>query len=192
MPSPPALSPTHRTLGALRGSGYTQRTLRQEIRSNLQQKLRTRENLFPGVEGYDDTVIPAIENALLCGHDLIFLGERGQAKSRMIRAFVGFLDDWIPIVAGSEMRDDPLAPVSAYARELVAERGDETPIEWVHRDDRYTEKLATPDVSIADLIGDVDPSRSPKAATCPTSTPSTSACCRAVTAGSSASTNCPT
>ena len=154
MPSPP---PSHQTLGALRESGYQYRTLRQEILTNLQQKLRAREPLFPGVRGYDESVIPAVENALLCGHDLIFLGERGQAKSRMIRGFVGLLDEWLPVVAGSEIQDDPLAPVSAHARELVALKGDETPIEWVHRDDRYTEKLATPDVSIADLIGDVDP-----------------------------------
>ena len=154
MPSHP---PSHRTLGELRASGYAYRTLRQEILANLQDKLRTREPLFPGVQGYDDSVIPAVENALLCGHDLIFLGERGQAKSRMIRAFVGLLDEWVPIVAGSEINDDPLAPVSAYARDLVAEKGDQTPIEWLPRDARYTEKLATPDVSIADLIGDVDP-----------------------------------
>ncbi len=146
-----------RTLGALRESGYHYRTLRQEILCNLQQKLRTGATLFPGVYGYDESVIPAVENALLCGHDLIFLGERGQAKSRMIRGFVNFLDEWIPIVAGSEINDDPLAPVSAHARRLVAEKGDDTPIEWLHRNDRYVEKLATPDVSIADLIGDVDP-----------------------------------
>ena len=145
------------TLGALRAAGYRYRTLREEILANLQAKMRSREALFPGVQGYDQSVIPAVENALLCGHDLIFLGERGQAKSRMIRGFVGFLDEWMPIVAGSEINDDPLAPVSAHARQLVAERGDETAIEWVHRDDRYVEKLATPDVSIADLIGDVDP-----------------------------------
>ena len=102
-------------------------------------------------------MVPAVENALLCGHDMIFLGERGQAKSRMIRSLTGLLDEWVPVVAGSEIRDDPLAPVSAYARELVARQGDKTEIDWLHRDDRYSEKLATPDVSIADLIGDVDP-----------------------------------
>jgi magnesium chelatase subunit I len=109
------------------------------------------------VLGYEDSVLPALENALLCGHDLIFLGERGQAKSRMIRALVGLLDPWLPIVAGSEINDDPFAPVSAYARQLVAEKGDATPLAWVARETRYAEKLATPDVSIADLIGDVDP-----------------------------------
>jgi len=113
--------------------------------------------IFDGVLGYEDTVIPAVENALLCGHDLIFLGERGQAKTRMIRKLASLLDEWLPVVAGSEIHDDPFAPVSALARALVAERGDDCEIAWVHRDDRYVEKLATPDVSIADLIGDVDP-----------------------------------
>ena len=153
MEAPPKLS----TRGELRASGYLQRTLRQEIRANLLRKLAAREALFPGIVGYDDTVIPAVENALLCGHDLIFLGERGQAKSRMIRALVALLDPWVPEIAGSEVRDDPFAPVSAHGRALAAERGDDTPIAWVARDDRYVEKLATPDVSIADLIGDVDP-----------------------------------
>jgi magnesium chelatase subunit I len=110
-----------------------------------------------GVIGYDETVIPAVENALLCGHDLIFLGERGQAKTRMIRSLVALLDEWIPAVAGSEIQDDPFAPISAAARAKLEEQGDACPIDWVHRDDRYVEKLATPDVSIADLIGDVDP-----------------------------------
>ncbi len=149
--------PSHRTLGDLRKAGIGPRTLREEIHANLLARLRAGETLFPGIVGYQDTVIPAVENALLCGHDLIFLGERGQAKSRMIREMVGLLDEWMPEVEGSEIHDDPFAPVSAHARELVAERGDETPIAWVHRDDRYVEKLATPDVSIADLIGDVDP-----------------------------------
>jgi len=151
---------THRvetTLGELLESGWQKRSLRQELRENLLAKLRGGEPLFPGILGYDDTVIPAVENALLCGHDLIFLGERGQAKSRMIRGLVGLLDEWIPEVAGSEIHDDPLAPVSAFARNLVEEKGSGTPIHWVHRDDRYVEKLATPDVSIGDLIGDVDP-----------------------------------
>jgi magnesium chelatase subunit I len=149
--------PTHRTLGELRAAGYRPRTLREEIRANLLGRLRKGEPLFPGIHGYDDSVIPAVENALLCGHDLIFLGERGQAKSRMIRALVALLDEWLPVVAGSEIHDDPFAPVSAGARRLVAERGDTTEIAWVHRDERYAEKLATPDVTIADLIGDVDP-----------------------------------
>jgi len=149
--------PQLRTLGELEAAGGAPRSLREEIRTNLLAKLRAGENLFPGILGYDETVIPAVENALLCGHDLIFLGERGQAKSRMIRAMVALLDEWMPQVAGSAIRDDPFAPVSAEARALVAELGAQTPIEWVHRDERYAEKLATPDVSIADLIGDVDP-----------------------------------
>jgi magnesium chelatase subunit I len=145
------------TLGALRARGLATRPVREELRANLLARMRAGEALFPGILGYDDSVIPALENALLCGHDVIFLGERGQAKSRLIRALVALLDEWIPEVAGSEVHDDPFAPISAYARALVAERGEETPIAWVHRDARYAEKLATPDVSIADLIGDVDP-----------------------------------
>ncbi|MEN8180975.1 MAG: sigma 54-interacting transcriptional regulator [Myxococcota bacterium] len=151
--SPPAL----RTRGELREQGVSCRPIRTELRENLLGRLREGRPLFPGIHGYAETVIPAVENALLCGHDLIFLGERGQAKSRMIRALVELLDEWIPEVAGSEIHDDPFAPVSRFARQVVAERGDETEIAWVHRDDRYVEKLATPDVSIADLIGDVDP-----------------------------------
>ncbi len=150
-------APAQRTFGELKREGVRTRPLRQELRENLLGRLREGQALFPGIHGYDDTVIPAVENAILCGHDLIFLGERGQAKSRMIRALVDLLDEWIPEVAGSEIHDDPYAPVSCMARELVAERGDETEIGWVHRADRYGEKLATPDVSIADLIGDVDP-----------------------------------
>jgi len=149
--------PVHRTLGELRAAGIRPRTLREEVRANLLERLRKNEPLFPGIHGYDDSVVPAVENALLCGHDLIFLGERGQAKSRMIRALVALLDEWLPEVAGSEVHDDPFAPVSAYAKKLVAERGDASEIAWVHRDERYAEKLATPDVTIADLIGDVDP-----------------------------------
>jgi len=151
--SPPDLH----TLGALRAAGHRSRSLREEIHANLQGCLREGRGLFPGIRGYDQTVIPAVENALLCGHDIIFLGERGQAKTRMIRAFTALLDEWLPVVAGSEINDDPFEPVSAYARALIAERGDETEISWLRREDRYTEKLATPDVSIADLIGDVDP-----------------------------------
>lgn len=152
-----AAPPRIDTLGALRRSGWRSRPLRQELRENLLGRLRAGRPLFEGILGYDDTVVPAVENALLCGHDLIFLGERGQAKTRLIRQLTGLLDEWMPIVAGSEIHDDPEAPVSAFARRLVAERGDDTPIAWVHRDERYVEKLATPDVSIADLIGDVDP-----------------------------------
>ena len=149
--------PAATTLGELKASGYVPKTLREEIRANLLTSLRKREPLFPGVLGYDETVVPAVQNALLCGHDLIFLGERGQAKSRLIRAFVALLDEWIPAVAGSELHDDPYRPVSAFAKTRVSEAGDDTEIAWIYRDARYTEKLATPDVSIADMIGDVDP-----------------------------------
>jgi magnesium chelatase subunit I len=152
-----SVPPKPTTLGALRASGYRARTVREELRANLLARMRSGATIFSGVIGYEDTVVPAVENALLCGHDLIFLGERGQAKTRMIRQLIGLLDEWMPEVAGSEIHDDPTAPVSARARALCAEYGDATPVAWVHRDDRYVEKLATPDVSIADLIGDVDP-----------------------------------
>jgi len=153
----PETPPAIRTLGELRASGWRPRGVREELRANLLRRLRAGEALFPGILGYDDSVLPAVENALLCGHDLIFLGERGQAKTRIIRSLAGLLDAWVPEVAGSEIHDDPLAPVSARARALVAERGDACEVAWVPRDLRYVEKLATPDVSIADLIGDVDP-----------------------------------
>ena len=153
----PSSPPSIKTLAQLRAAGYQQRSLREEIRANLQEVIREERDLFPGILGYQDTVIPALENALLCGHDLIFLGERGQAKTRMIRAIVSLLDEWVPQIEGSEIHDDPFAPVSAFGRETVAKLGDETPISWLHREDRYGEKLATPDTSTADLIGDVDP-----------------------------------
>jgi magnesium chelatase subunit I len=131
--------------------------VKEEIRRNAVAKIAAGEPLFQGVMGYENTVMPQLENALLAGHDVIFLGERGQAKTRMIRSLTGLLDEWMPIVAGSEINDDPYHPVSRHSRDLVAERGDDTPITWVHRDDRFGEKLATPDTSIADLIGEVDP-----------------------------------
>ena len=131
--------------------------VRQELRRNATERIRSGRPLFDDVLGYHNTVIPQVENALLAGHDMIMLGERGQAKTRMIRGLVGLLDEWMPIIATSEINDDPYAPVSAQARALVAEHGDDTPIAWIHRDDRYGEKLATPDTSIADLIGEVDP-----------------------------------
>ena len=131
--------------------------MKEEIRRNAVAKIAAGEPLFQGVMGYENTVMPQLENALLAGHDVIFLGERGQAKTRMIRSLTGLLDEWMPIVAGSEINDDPYHPVSRHSRDLVAERGDDTPITWVHRDDRFGEKLATPDTSIADLIGEVDP-----------------------------------
>lgn len=149
---------THvRTLGALKASGYQPKSIKDELRQNLLDKIRRRENVFPGIYGFDDTVLPDLERAVLSRHNILLLGLRGQAKTRLARLLVNLLDEYIPVVAGSELNDDPLAPISRYARDLIAERGDETPIEWLHRDERYVEKLATPDVSIADLVGDVDP-----------------------------------
>ncbi len=145
------------TLGALRAAGWVSRPVKQEVREHAIEKVSSGEPLFTGVSGYEDTVMPQLENALLAGHDVIFLGERGQAKTRMIRSLTGLLDEWMPIVAGSEINDDPYHPVSKHARDLIEEFGDDTPISWVHRDDRFGEKLATPDTSIADLIGEVDP-----------------------------------
>ena len=145
------------TLGELRASGWISRPVKQEVREHAIERVAAERPLFDGVAGYEDTVMPQLENALLAGHDVIFLGERGQAKTRMIRSLTGLLDEWMPIVAGSEINDDPYAPVSRHAINLVEEFGDDTPISWVHRDHRFGEKLATPDTSIADLIGEVDP-----------------------------------
>ena len=145
------------TLRELKAAGYQPRTIKEEMRANLVRKLRAGERLFPGIEGYDETVVPQIVNALLARHDFILLGLRGQAKSRILRQLVDFLDEEIPILAGSEVSDDPLHPISKHGRTVVLEKGDEAPIEWLHRDHRYVEKLATPDVTIADIIGDVDP-----------------------------------
>ena len=145
------------TLGQLRESGWESVPVKEEVRRNAIKKIQESEPLFPGVLGYDETVLPQLENALLAGHDVIFLGERGQAKTRMIRSLVNLLDEWMPVVAGSEINDDPYNPVSKHARDMVREHGEDTPIEWVHRDTRFGEKLATPDTSIADLIGEVDP-----------------------------------
>ena len=146
-----------KTLGRLRKSGWLSRTVKEEIRQNAIKRIQEGEELFPGVLGYENTVIPQLENALLAGHDFIFLGERGQAKTRMIRGLTDLLDEWMPIIAGSEINDDPYNPVSKYAIDLVNEKKDATPIEWVHRSERFGEKLATPDTAIADLIGEVDP-----------------------------------
>jgi magnesium chelatase subunit I len=145
------------TIGQLRDSGWESVPVKTEILRNAVAKVQAGEPLVASVLGYEDTVLPQLENALLAGHDVIFLGERGQAKTKMIRSLTGLLDEWVPIVAGSEINDDPYNPVSRHARELIAEKGDDTPIDWIHRDTRYGEKLATPDTSIADLIGEVDP-----------------------------------
>jgi magnesium chelatase subunit I len=151
-----------RTLGDLKNSPWAEpplrgRSVRDEIRCNLLARVQSGEPLFSGIVGYEDTILPQIANALLARHHFILLGLRGQAKSRILRELTGFLDERIPIVAGSEVNDDPFAPISKYAREMLGECGDATPIAWLHRDQRYVEKLATPDVTIADLIGDVDP-----------------------------------
>jgi magnesium chelatase subunit I len=145
------------TFGELKKSNYRVLPVKEEIRRNLVSKLKAREPLFPGIIGYDDTVIPQLTNALLARHDIIFLGLRGQAKTRLSRMLTSLLDEYVPIVKGSEVNDDPFAPISYFATNLLREAGDETPIDWIHRDERYGEKLATPDVTVADLIGDIDP-----------------------------------
>jgi magnesium chelatase subunit I len=145
------------TLGALVATGYRPRTVKQEIRDNLLSVLRAGESAFPGIVGFDDTVLPELESALLAGHDLVLLGERGQGKTRVMRTIAGLLDEWMPAVEGCEIRDEPVAPVCTRCRKLHGGLGDELPITWVRRDDRYVEKLATPDTSVGDLVGDVDP-----------------------------------
>ena len=151
--APPKIS----TLGELRESGWQSESVKSELRRNAVARIRSGEPLFAEILGYQDTVFPQVENALLAGHDVIFLGERGQAKTRIIRSLIDLLDEWLPIVEGSEINDDPYAPVSFHARSLLAEHGESTPISWVHRSFRFGEKLATPDTAIADLIGEVDP-----------------------------------
>jgi magnesium chelatase subunit I len=145
------------TLGELRKAGYKPRLVKDELRHNLMARLRAKQPVFEGIVGYDATVLPQVINAILSRHNIILLGLRGQAKTRILRAMVGLLDEFIPVVAGSEINDDPFAPISKHARALVSSKADATPIEWLGREARYNEKLATPDVSIADLIGDVDP-----------------------------------
>lgn len=146
-----------KTLGDLKKSVYQSKAIKAELRDNLILKIQSGEDIFPGIYGYEDTVIPNLERAILSQHNINLLGLRGQAKTRIARMLTNLLDEYIPIVEGSEVNDDPMAPLSAFARELIAEKGDKTPISWLHRSKRYVEKLATPDVSIADLIGDVDP-----------------------------------
>lgn len=146
-----------KTLGELKASGYQSKSIKTELRENLINRLRKKETVFEGIWGYEETVIPDLERAILAGHDVNLLGLRGQAKTRLARLMVHLLDEYIPIVEGSELNDDPLQPLSRYAKDKLAELGDNTPIAWLHRNERYSEKLATPDVSIADLIGDVDP-----------------------------------
>lgn len=153
--SPAVDRPT--TLGALRASGWESRTIKEELRTNAIDRIRNGVELFPGIMGYEDTVLPQLEHAVLAGHDVVLLGERGQAKTRIIRSLTNLLDEWMPIIAGSEINDDPFHPISRYAIDIVAEDGDDAAISWVHRDARFGEKLATPDTSISDLIGEVDP-----------------------------------
>ena len=150
-------NPELNTLGELKKSGYQPRSVKEEVRANLIRSIQQKENPFNGIIGYEDSVIPDVERALLSRHNILFLGLRGQAKTRLAREMTSLLDEYIPYVAGSDINDDPLMPISLYARKLVEEKGDETPIAWLHRKERYGEKLATPDVSVADLIGDVDP-----------------------------------
>lgn len=154
-----SLPPNFSTVGELKAAGYQHRTLRAEIRENLLAKLRAGEDPWPGLHGLDQTVIPQVERALIAGHDIVLLGERGQGKTRLLRSLVALLDDWIPIVAGSELREDPFAPITDATRERAEKEGDALAVDWVARDDRYAEKLATPDTSVADLIGDIDPMR---------------------------------
>ncbi|RLK23381.1 magnesium chelatase subunit I [Micromonospora sp. M71_S20] len=155
--APPAKLPG--TLGELRAAGHAYRTVKQELRDNLLARMRAGADRFPGIVGYDDTVLPEVERALLAGHDMVLLGERGQGKTRLIRSLVGLLDEWTPVIAGSVLNEHPLHPLTPGTRALVAEAGDDLPVAWLHRSMRYGEKLATPDTSVGDLIGDVDPIR---------------------------------
>ncbi|WP_347219330.1 AAA family ATPase [Chryseobacterium sp.] len=145
------------TLGSLRASGYISKNIKDELRDNLKTKIRNKESVFEGIFGYENTVIPQLEHAILSRHNINLLGLRGQAKTRLARMMTSLLDEWIPFIEGSEINDDPLNPISRYAKELIETEGDNTPIEWLHRNERFFEKLATPDVTVADLIGDVDP-----------------------------------
>lgn len=146
-----------KTLGELEQSKWESVSVKEEIRRNLIKKIKSGETLFPGIKGYEKSVIPQLQHALLAKHDIILLGLRGQAKTKILRLMTNFLDEWMPVVKGSEINDDPFNPVSKQSRELIDEQGDETPVEWVHRSERYGEKLATPDTTVADLIGDIDP-----------------------------------
>src|SRR5687768_2329920 len=145
------------TLGELKKQGYQPKSIKDELRDNLILRLQNKQPVFEGIYGFDDTVIPDMERAILSRHNILLLGLRGQAKTRLARLMTALLDEYVPIIAGSELNDDPTAPLSAFGQRLIAEMQDETPVAWLHREERYVEKLATPDVSVADLIGDVDP-----------------------------------
>jgi magnesium chelatase subunit I len=148
---------TIKTLGELKAAGYQSKSIKDELRSNLREKIKSGKPVFEGVHGFENTVIPELERAILSRHNINLLGLRGQAKTRLARLMIELLDEFMPIVAGSEINDDPLKPISRFAKDLIAIEGDKTPIQWVHRSERFFEKLATPDVTVADLIGDVDP-----------------------------------
>src|SRR5881398_1924195 len=150
-------APSPSTLRELRDSGHRLKSVKAEIRDNLLSRLAAGEPAFPGILGFDETVLPEVERALLAGHDMVLLGERGQGKTRLIRTIVGLLDEWTPVIAGAELHEHPYEPITPASKRLAAELGDELPVAWVHRDERYAEKLATPDTSVGDLIGDVDP-----------------------------------
>lgn len=150
-------APSPKTVGELRASGHVQKYLRQEVRDNLLAALREGRDPWPGLHGFDDTVIPQLERALIAGHDVVLLGERGQGKTRLLRTLVGLLDEWTPVIDGSELGEHPYEPITHLSQRRAAELGDDLPVAWRHRAERYSEKLATPDTSVADLIGDVDP-----------------------------------
>ncbi|MEO7131479.1 MAG: magnesium chelatase, partial [Dermatophilaceae bacterium] len=145
------------TLGALRASGHQQKHLKEELRDNLLAALHDGRDPWPGLHGFATTVIPQLERALIAGHDIVLLGERGQGKTRLLRTIVGLLDEWTPVIAGAELGEHPYDPITPASRRRAAELGDDLPVAWRHRDERYAEKLATPDTSVADLVGDVDP-----------------------------------
>ena len=155
--SPSAPAGLAKTFGELKASGYQVLPVKAEVRRNLINRLRDRQPLFPGVMGYDDTVVPQLTNAILGLQDIILLGERGQAKSRIVRGLTGLLDEFTPVIEGTEIPESPYQPITAEGKAIMAEQGDSAPIRWLHREDRYAEKLATPDITIADLIGEVDP-----------------------------------
>ena len=145
------------TFKELKASGYKDRTISEEVKENLIAKIKAKEPVFPGLWGYDDTVVPQLKKAILAGHHINLLGLRGQAKTRIARSMVDLLDEYMPIVKGSEINDSPFHPISKHAKDVLSEKGDDTPISWVHRSSRFYEKLATPDVNVSDLIGDIDP-----------------------------------
>ena len=151
------MKPNIQTLGALKQSDYQSKSIKAELRQNLIQHIQSKNNVFEGIEGYESSVIPELQRAILSGHNINLLGLRGQAKTKLARMMTLLLDEWIPVVKGSEINDDPLHPISAFSKELINEKGDDCPIDWLHRSERFSEKLATPDVTVSDLIGDVDP-----------------------------------